>query len=105
MPGTEASDTEDIEATPRLKLVLANVGDAVAGTATVTDTLPAGIAVASTGKPVVVTPNGPKTVEEPCAVSGQTVTCEVNRPMSSGAQLVQVVIPLAVAPAADDTGQ
>lgn len=94
VPGTEGTGGTP-SAKPRLDVFVTNVGDAVAGTATITDTLPAGVTVASAGKPEVDMPNGRADIAEPCAVSGQTVTCAVTRPTASG-ELVEVLIPLAV---------
>lgn len=99
VPGTEASGEADA-GMPRLALFLANVGDTVAGSATVTDILPAGVTVASAGQSRVYMPNGPADIRELCAVSGQKVTCTVTRPTSPG-EVVKVFIGLAVAPTAD----
>ena len=101
VPGTAASG-EAVSAVPRWVLFLTNVGDETAGAATVTDTLPPGVTVAAGVVPQVAMPKGPERVVEPCLVSGQTVTCQVNRPTSAG-ELVQIFIPLAVAPTAAGT--
>jgi hypothetical protein len=100
VPGSTAATSQAQE--PSWKLFLTNVGDKVAGesgTPVVTDTLPNGVSVASGLKAQISMHTSSGLVIEPCAVSGQTVTCEVSLPTSPG-ELVQIAIPLAVAPTA-----
>jgi hypothetical protein len=97
--GSEASGGEAQSATPRLMLFITNVGGATAGTATVTDTLPAGLEASPSLEPEIAMSAGAGRTTEPCAVSGQTVTCEVTQSLPPGG-LVQIAIPLAISPSA-----
>jgi hypothetical protein len=98
-PGSEATGSEAQGAVPRLMVFMSNVGGATAGTATVTDTLPSGLEVAVSTEPEIAMSAGGGRTSKPCAVSGQVVTCEVTKALEPGG-LVQIAIPLAVAPAA-----
>ncbi len=98
VPGSVASSTTFRE--PAWGLFLTNVGGETAGdagTPIVTDTLPTGVTVAPGLKANIEMPDGPSRVVEPCAVAGQTVTCEVTMPTAPG-ELVQIFIPLVVDP-------
>ena len=97
VPGSQASVSAR-QAIPRWMVLLTNVGDASAGTAVVTDTLPAGVTVPPSITPLVIMPTEAGPVkEEPCVSSGQTVTCELSLPTQPG-KAVQILIPLAVSP-------
>jgi hypothetical protein len=98
--GSQVSGGEAPSAAPRLMLFMANVGGATAGTATVVDTLPAGLEASPSVEPVIEMSGGENSrTRKPCAVSGQTVTCEVTKSLPPGG-LVQIVVPLAVSPSA-----
>lgn len=102
IPGSVATGKGSGGEVPTWMLYLTNVGGKATGTApaaVVTDILPAGVTVAPGIEPKIEMPNGAAHTIEPCAVSGQMVTCEITLPTPPG-EVVQVPIRLAVAPTA-----
>jgi hypothetical protein len=97
--GSEASGTQNWIAPPRWMVFVTNVGGATAGPATITDTLPAGVEVSASLAPKIAVATGNGQIVEPCAVAGQTVTCEVSGSLPPGV-VAQITIPLAVSASA-----
>jgi hypothetical protein len=99
IPGSDASS--GVVQEPVWNVSVTNVGNGVAGeagTPVVTDTLPEGVMVAPGSEVRISMPTGSSSyTSEPCAVSGQVVSCEVSLPTPPG-QVIQIGIPLAVAP-------